>query len=132
VQGEHSTLAFRLAAGQALLNLVDGLRVETVQEPLRLGPRLLGGVAGDDVEPDAVARRAPMLTGQPSDPRQLLGYLVRRLAPGEVDIGVSCRDWSRRTCSSTSWVGRASGPAEDGERGVAGREVEGRSRVSRR
>ncbi|GDY57808.1 hypothetical protein SVIO_084310 [Streptomyces violaceusniger] len=92
VQGEHALLALGLAAAEAGLDGAHGLRVEAVEQPARLGPRLLGGVAGDDVQPDAEADRTALFGGEGADPGDLLGHLGGRLAPGEVDIGVAGGD----------------------------------------
>ena len=75
VQGEHALLALRLAAGEPGLDGPHGLGVEAVEQPVRLRPGLFGGVAGDDVQPDAEAEGAALLRRQPPDPGDLLGDL---------------------------------------------------------
>src|SRR5690606_24715403 len=82
----------RLAAGESLLHRADRLRVESVEEAARLRPRLLGGVAGDDVQTDAEAQGAALLRGQAADPGNLLRDGGGRFAPGEVDVDVLRRD----------------------------------------
>ncbi len=91
VEGEHAPLPLRLAAGQALLDGLHGVRIEAVQELVGLGPGLFG-VARDDVQPDAEADGAPFLRRQPPYPGDLLGGLGRRFAPGEVDVDVAGGD----------------------------------------
>lgn len=75
VQRDHAVLAFRFAAGQTLLDRADHLRGETVEQPPGLGPRLLGGVPGDHVEPDAETHGVAPRRGEGSDAGQLLGHL---------------------------------------------------------
>jgi hypothetical protein len=88
VQLDHAALALRLAAGQVGLDLRDGRRVDAVEQPLGLRPRLLAAVARDDVQADAVAQPAAVGVGQAVDPGELLGDGGRRLAPGEVGVDV--------------------------------------------
>ena len=90
VQGAHAALAHRLAGAQHRLGALDLRGVQGVEQSLRDAPRLVGGVARDDVQADAEPRLAVQLGGELAHPLDLLGDLLRRLAPGEVDVGVAC------------------------------------------
>ena len=79
-----------------------------VEQAVGLGPRLLGGVAGDGVHPDAEADLAALVGGELADPLDLLGDGGRRLAPGEVDVGVLGGDLARPP--ATSRRSRSRGP----------------------
>ena len=68
VEVEHPALALGLAAAQPRLDLRDGLVVDAGEQPVGLGPGLLGGVAGDRVHPDAEPDLAALLLGEPPDP----------------------------------------------------------------
>ena len=95
VQVAHPALAFGLAAAQPLLHGADHRLVDALDQPVGLHPRLVRGVPGDDVQPDAVAQRAPGLAGQAVHPAQLGVHGRRRFAPGQVDVGVAGRDRAR-------------------------------------
>ncbi len=89
VQVEHPALALGLAAPQALLHAAYRLGVDALEQPPGHRPGLLRGVAGDDVQADAVLQGALALGGQRGDPRKLGGHRGGRLSPGEVDVGVT-------------------------------------------
>ncbi len=88
VQRDHPPLPLRAAAGESFLHARDGGRVEHVEQPLRLGPRLVGAVAADHVQPHAEPRFTAQRRRLAPDPGDLLRDLVGRLTPGEVDVGV--------------------------------------------
>ena len=102
----------RLARASACCALATRPGRGRVEQPLGLRPRLRGGVPGDHVQPDAEPQRAALAPRPAADPGQLLRHLRRRLAPGQVDVGVPGGDRPR------------------GRRGAA--EVDRRQRVGRR
>ena len=59
------------------------------------GPRLVRGVPGDHVQPDAEAKLAASRLGPLPDRVELCGHRRRGLAPGQVHIGVAGRDVER-------------------------------------
>src|SRR5690606_6226552 len=96
VQLDHAALPLGTGAGQALLGPLDGRGVEGGQETVGLGPRLLRGVAADDVQSDAVVEGAALDVGETADPRDLVGDGGGRLTPGEVGVAVAGRDGAGR------------------------------------
>ena len=88
LQLEHPALPLGLAAAQPCLDLLDRGRVDAGEQPVGLGPGLLGGVPGDGVHPDAEADLAALVGGELADPVDLLAHGGGRLAPGQVDVGV--------------------------------------------
>ncbi|GAB3933652.1 hypothetical protein GCM10027614_05060 [Micromonospora vulcania] len=79
MQVEHPALPLGLAAAQAVLHRLDVRLGDAVEQAAGLCPGLLGGVPGDDVQPDAEAKLPPGLGGECPDPVQLVGDLGRRL-----------------------------------------------------
>uniref|UniRef100_A0A7S3XRX8 Uncharacterized protein n=1 Tax=Heterosigma akashiwo TaxID=2829 RepID=A0A7S3XRX8_HETAK len=106
VQLGHAALADRVHALEAGLRRADGGFVQLGQQLARGAPGLVLGLAHDDMQPDAVAQRAPVCGGALAHVGQLLGHLLGRLAPGQ--IGVHLR---RRQL-----VGRRRGAAEEHRR----------------
>jgi hypothetical protein len=95
VQRGHPSLALGLGRALDGLGSLDRGRVEPVEQPLRLGPGLRGGVLRDHVQPDAESRLAPGRFGLLAHPVQLLRHRGGRLAPGQVGVGVPRRDVDR-------------------------------------
>ena len=91
VQVAHPLLADRLALTRASWALLDRRRVEAVEQPsapAAMPARLVSREMVWIRRPNRTSR--PCCLGQPADPGDLLGHLLRRLAPGEVDVGVPC------------------------------------------
>jgi hypothetical protein len=97
VQTQHATLPLGFTARQAGLHPLDVCRVDRRKQPISFGPRFLGGVAADHVDPQAVLQLPPNITGQPANPVEFLANRGRRFPPGEVDVSVFGRN---RTCGS--------------------------------
>ena len=72
MQAQHAALTLRFAARQAGLHPLDIGRVDGRQQPVGLGPRLLGGVPADHVDPQAVLQNPAGFDGQPTNPVQFL------------------------------------------------------------
>src|SRR4051795_1556030 len=64
VELEHPALALGLRRAQVRLRGGDRRRVHRVEQPPRLAPRLLGRVARDHVQADAVAQLAALPLGE--------------------------------------------------------------------
>src|ERR1700744_6511520 len=78
-----------LAPGQAFLHGADRGVVDPLEQPVGDAPGLIGGVPGDDVQPDAETRRVEALLGRERlDPAELAVHRARRLAPGGGGVGV--------------------------------------------
>ena len=56
------------------------------------GPGLGRGGASDHVETDPEAQLPTLVGGQLAHPVEALGHHRRRLAPGQVDVDVTCGD----------------------------------------
>ncbi len=117
VQGEHALLPDRVAPPERLLRRAHVGGVDRVQQAAGLRPRLLGGVAGDDVQPDAEPQRPSLPGGESPHPGDLLRNLGGRLAPGEVRLDVPRRDRARsRRRAAEVQLGHRVGPL--GHRGA--------------
>ena len=86
---EQVPLALGLRGPLHGLGALDLLWAQSGQQAARLMPGLLGGVARDHVQPDREAKLAVELGPALADPRELLGHPSRRLAPGQIHVGLS-------------------------------------------
>ena len=111
VQRGHPALALRLGRLLACLRFRDLLGAEPLEQSIGLLPGLLRGRTADDVQSDTEADLATDLCRTATHSGDLLGDLRRRLAPGEVDIGVLRGDVD----------GGGGGTTEESPEGPAGR-----------
>jgi len=88
-------LPLRLRSSLNHLGSLDRLPIKAGKQSRRFGPRLVGGVPRDDVEPDPEAELAIGDTRSVADAVELLGDRVRRLAPREIDVGIARRNVER-------------------------------------
>ncbi|EGJ79002.1 putative alkanesulfonate monooxygenase [Streptomyces sp. Tu6071] len=95
VEREHPPLPLRLAAAQPPLDVLDELLVDPVEQPRRLGPRVLRAVPRERVQPDTEAHLAPFPGRQLPHRADLLRDGGGRLAPRQVHVRVPGRHAQR-------------------------------------
>src|SRR5829696_5925025 len=97
----HARLAMRVHPGEDLLRAGDRRLIDAADERLRLSPGFLLGFPHDDVESDAETHLTTFGFGQTTDRSDPFGNLIRRLAPGQIEIDLFGRDLLRRRGGAT-------------------------------
>src|SRR5580698_912538 len=92
VQGGHAPLAFRIHLRERSLRALDGFVVELADQLVRIGPGFLFRLPDNDVQANPEPDLAAFVGGTAADVGNLLAYLFRRLAPGEIGIDMIARD----------------------------------------
>ncbi|MNR11251.1 hypothetical protein D3C85_1275440 [compost metagenome] len=96
VQRRHPLLAHRVEARESLLRGRDGVVGHIGNKLVGGAPGGFAGLAHDHMQPDTEAQRAAMAGCRGTGLCDLVGYVRRRLAPGEVHVDLLARERNGR------------------------------------